>query len=182
MLFSWICWQYNFITVTSYFLRLEVSHDLFIYRCAVFPLSRNSGCSGARGRDGQYSSNVGAWGWGHFCCYFLFLDFVHLSVGPGILHLFGRTTLLHHFALRTHAFVILSRPLSLSSRHKHWIRAFVFYFRVLHRTEEFNHVRERGEWMDDIWTWLHNGFTDIRAQLTLVLYMFHCGGLLHFAC
>ena len=32
--------------------RWVVSHVLFIYRCVVFPLSRNSGCSGDRGSDG----------------------------------------------------------------------------------------------------------------------------------
>ena len=33
--------------------------------------------------------------------------------------------------------------------------------------------------MNDIWTGLRNGLADIRAQLALVFYMFHCGVLLH---
>ena len=80
-------------TFFPYFLRWAVSPASFIYRCAVFPLSRNSGCSGARGSDGQYSSNM-VHGIGDFCCYSLLLDFVQ-RVGPGILHLYARTTLQH---------------------------------------------------------------------------------------
>ena len=51
-------------TFIPYFLRWAVSHASLIYRCAVFPLSRNSGCTGARGSNAQYSFNYGAWGWG----------------------------------------------------------------------------------------------------------------------
>ena len=148
MLFSSTCWQRNFITVTSYFLRWSVSHALFIYRCVVFPLVHNSGYSGASGNDGLYSSNMGSWGWGHFCCYSLLLDFVHLHVGPGIFQLYARTTLLHHFALWARVFIILSRTLFLPSRHKHGIRVFVFFFEFfIAQKSSIVFGRGESEWM-----------------------------------
>ena len=88
-----------FLCTLSYldFLRWAVSHASSVYRCAVFPLSRNSGCSGARGSDGQYSSNM-VHGIGDiFCCHSFLLNFVHLRVGPGILHLYTRT--IHSFII-----------------------------------------------------------------------------------
>jgi hypothetical protein len=45
----------------------------------------------------------------------------------GILHLYVRTTLLHHFAFCARVFTILSRTLSLNPT-KHGIRAFIFCF------------------------------------------------------
>jgi hypothetical protein len=86
---------------------------LVFYRCAVFPLSHNSGCSGTRGSDGQYSSNM-VHGVGDFCCYSLLLDFVQ-RVGLGILHLYSMTTLLHRFAFRARIFAPFSPTLFLWS-------------------------------------------------------------------
>jgi hypothetical protein len=105
-----------FLCALSYldFLRWAVSHASSVYRCAVFPLSRNSGCSGARGSDGQYSSNMVHGIGDTFCCYSLLLDFVH-RVGPGILHLYAMTTLLHRFAFRTRIFAPFSSTLFLWS-------------------------------------------------------------------
>ena len=56
--------------------------------------------------------------------------FVHFRVGPGILHLYTRTTLLHPFAFWTRVFTILSWTLSFhpSTTYKHVIHDFVFYF------------------------------------------------------
>jgi hypothetical protein len=75
-----------------YFLRWSVSHTSFIYRYVIFPLSLNSGCSGVRGSDGQYSSYMVHGVGDIFCCYSRLLDFVHLRVVPGIWHLYTRTT------------------------------------------------------------------------------------------
>ena len=65
-----------------------------------------------------------------FCCYSFLLDFVHLRVGPGILHLYARTTLPDS----SFQFVVsclrhsLVDPLFVITTQKHGIRAFVFYF------------------------------------------------------
>ena len=118
MLFSFnllTIYNVDFLCALSYldFLRWSVSHVSSVYRCAVFPLSRNSGCSGARGSDGQYSSNM-VHGIGDiFCCHSFLLDFVHLRVGPGILHLYARTALLHRFAFWARIFAPFSPTLFL---------------------------------------------------------------------
>ncbi len=56
----------------------------------------------------QYGYGV----WGIFCCYPFLLDFVQ-RMGPGILHLYARTTLLHSSAFSARIFAMLSRTLSL---------------------------------------------------------------------
>ena len=65
------------------------------------------------GAMGSTPPIMGAWGWGHLGCYSLLLDFVHLRVGPGILHLYSRTTLLHRFASWTRIFAPFSPTLFL---------------------------------------------------------------------
>ena len=66
-----------------------------------------------------------------FCCYSLLLDFVHLRVGPGILHLYERTTLSDSFIVSFMGSCLhhsLEDPPFDITTPKHGIRSFVFYF------------------------------------------------------
>jgi hypothetical protein len=72
------------------------------------------------------------WGGGHFCCcYSLLMVFVHLRVGPGILHPNTRTTLL---SLRPFvSSLLLNFNLELStSRLSFFTLSFVMHFSVGH--------------------------------------------------
>ena len=92
------------------------------------------------------SSNMGAWGWGHLGCYSLLLDFVHLHVSLGILHLYGRTTLLHRFAFWTRVFAILSGPsLCIPSQHKNTEFTLSFCIFELFITQKSSIAFGRGE-------------------------------------
>ena len=76
---------------------------------------------------------MGAWGWGHLGCYSLLLDFVHLRVVPGILHIYGRTTLFHRFAFWVRIFATFSPTLFLWREsdvhwlHRHLHRFWIYY-------------------------------------------------------
>ena len=63
---------------------------------------------------------------------------------PSLLRFLGSCL---HYSLRT----LSLHPITTQ---KHGICSFLFW--VLHRAEEFNRVRERGEWMNDIWIGLRS--------------------------
>ncbi len=73
-----------------------------------------------------------------FCCYPFLLDFVQ-RVGPGILHLYARTTLLHSSAFCACIFAMLSRTLSLLDETRNSRFRFFIY-----------RIRERGV---GVWIW-----------------------------
>ena len=97
---------------------------------------------------------IWVWCWGHFCCYPFLLVFVHLRVGPGILHLYARTTLLHRFAFCARVFAILSRTVSLLDKTRNSRFRFLFEFFIAQKSS-MHRIRERGMCMDGISRHLH---------------------------
>ena len=68
-------------TFHSYFLRLVVSHALLSTDARFFLFPAILVAQVLVGAMGN-TPPIWMWCWGHFCCYSLLMDFVHLRVGP----------------------------------------------------------------------------------------------------
>ena len=90
--FAITCVQAHF---HSYFLRLVVSHALLSTDARFFLFPAILVAQVLVGAMGN-TSPIWMWCWGHFCCYSLLMDFVHLRVGPWS-GFFTSTSGLHSF-------------------------------------------------------------------------------------